>query len=106
MSMVAGPAVPTDHAPPMALAMAPMQLAPIMVSSSFAKDAIISWFHREFAAANIVIDALYGHLALLSATIGASNYDSVFSAIHCWRLNWIPVIQMQKYHSAKSLRRR
>ncbi|KAI9085945.1 hypothetical protein K1719_032022 [Acacia pycnantha] len=105
MPMAARPAVPTDHAPPMALAMAPMQLAPIMVSSSFAKDAIISWFHSEIAAANIVIDALYGHRALLSATTGASDYDSVFSAIHRRRLNWIPVIQMQKYHSTKSLRR-
>ncbi|KAI9101451.1 hypothetical protein K1719_023933 [Acacia pycnantha] len=105
MPMVAGPAVPTDHAPPMELAMAPMQLTPIMVLSSFAKDAIIYWFHSEFSATNIVIDALYGHLALLSATTGAFDYDSVFSAIHRWRLNWIPVIQMQKYHSEKSLRR-
>ncbi|KAI9122409.1 hypothetical protein K1719_007098 [Acacia pycnantha] len=73
----------------MALAMVPMQLAPIMVSSSFAKDAIISWFRNEFVAANVVINALYGHLALLSATTGASDYDSVFSAIHHRRLNWI-----------------
>ena len=27
------------------------------------------------------------------------SYDSVFSAIHRRRMNWIPVIQMQKYHS-------
>ncbi|KAI9080317.1 hypothetical protein K1719_037711 [Acacia pycnantha] len=99
MPMAAGPAVPTDRAPPMAPAMAPMQSTPIMVSDSFAKDAIISWFRSEFAAANAVIDALCGHLAQLSATTGASDYDSVFSAIHRRRLNWIPVIQMQKYHS-------
>ncbi|XP_054803216.1 RNA demethylase ALKBH10B-like [Prosopis cineraria] len=99
MPMPAGPASPTDHAPPLGPTMVPMQSTPIMVSDSFAKDAIISWFRSEFAAANAVIDALCGHLAQLSAAAGASDYESVFSAIHRRRLNWIPVIQMQKYHS-------
>ncbi|KAK7855455.1 hypothetical protein CFP56_027842 [Quercus suber] len=27
------------------------------------------------------------------------EYDAVFGTIHRRRLNWIPVLQMQKYHS-------
>ncbi|KAE9611503.1 hypothetical protein Lal_00011868 [Lupinus albus] len=68
----------------------------MLVSDSFAKDAILNWFRGEFAAANAIIDALCVHLAHLGA---ASDYDSVFAAIHRRRLNWIPVLQMQKYHS-------
>ncbi|CAN1352723.1 RNA demethylase ALKBH10B [Linum perenne] len=65
--------------------------------ASFAKDAILSWFRGEFAAANAIIDALCGHLAQLGGE--GSDYEEVFSAIHRRRLNWIPVLQMQKYHS-------
>lgn len=99
----AAPASPTptiDRVPP---TMLPMQSPPLVVSDSFARDAIISWFRGEFAAANAIIDALCGHLAQLAACGGgdggASEYDSVFTAIHRRRLNWIPVLQMQKYHS-------
>ncbi|RDX66490.1 hypothetical protein CR513_54731 [Mucuna pruriens] len=67
---------------------------PMLVSDSFAKDAILAWFRGEFAAANAIIDALCAHLAA-----SASDYDAVFAAIHRRRLNWIPILQMQKYHS-------
>nr|KYP70667.1 hypothetical protein KK1_009895 [Cajanus cajan] len=70
---------------------------PLIVSDSFAKDAILAWFRGEFAAANAIIDALCGHLAHLAAA--SSDYDDTFAAIHRRRLNWIPVIHMQKYHS-------
>ncbi|XP_061356250.1 RNA demethylase ALKBH10B [Gastrolobium bilobum] len=69
---------------------------PVLVSDSFAKDAILAWFRGEFAAANAIIDALCAHLSQLNS---ASDYDSVFAAIHRRRLNWIPILQMQKYHS-------
>lgn len=70
---------------------------PMVVSDSFAKDAILAWFRGEFAAANAIIDALCSHLA--AAASSSDEYDAVFAAIHRRRLNWIPVIQMQKYHS-------
>ncbi|KAF7841381.1 RNA demethylase ALKBH10B-like [Senna tora] len=52
--MVAGPASPNDPAPPVGPTMVPMQSTSVMVSDSFAKDAIISWFHGEFAAIAII----------------------------------------------------
>ena len=70
---------------------------PMVVSDSYAKDAILAWFRGEFAAANAIIDALCGHLAATASS--SDDYDAVFAAIHRRRLNWIPVIQMQKYHS-------
>ncbi|KAL3517536.1 hypothetical protein ACH5RR_020125 [Cinchona calisaya] len=78
-----------------------MQPAPGMVSETFAKDAIIAWFRGEFAAANAIIDALCSHLKQLdSVVVGrGSEYESVFVAIHRRRLNWIPILQMQKYYS-------
>lgn len=95
MPMAAGPAAsPTDRATP---AVMPMQTPLAVMSDAFAKDAIIAWFRGEFAAANAIIDSLCGHLAQLSG--GTSEYETVFSAIHRRRLNWIPVLQMQKYHS-------
>lgn len=69
----------------------------MMMSDGFAKDAIIAWFRGEFAAANAIIDALCGHLAQLEG--GSSEYESVFASIHRRRLNWIPILQMQKYFS-------
>ncbi|KAL1542695.1 RNA demethylase ALKBH10B-like [Salvia divinorum] len=71
---------------------------PMMTAASeaFAKDAIIAWFRGEFAAANAVIDALCGHLTQLE---DAAAYESAFAAIHLRRLNWIPILQMQKYFS-------
>ncbi|KAL3647913.1 hypothetical protein CASFOL_008881 [Castilleja foliolosa] len=68
-----------------------------MASESYAKDAIIAWFRGEFAAANAIIDALCGHLTQLED--GAAAYESAFAAIHRRRLNWIPILQMQKYYS-------
>ncbi|KAK6940872.1 hypothetical protein RJ641_030403 [Dillenia turbinata] len=65
-------------------------------------DSIIGWFRGEFAAANAIIDALCNHIAQLesiSSGGGSSEYESAFAAIHRRRLNWIPVIQMQKYYS-------
>ncbi|KAK4482252.1 hypothetical protein RD792_009403 [Penstemon davidsonii] len=68
------------------------------VNEAFAKDAIISWFRGEFAAANAIIDSLCGHLRQLEGE-GAAAYESAFAAIHRRRLNWIPILQMQKYYS-------
>ncbi|KAI4329736.1 hypothetical protein MLD38_028086 [Melastoma candidum] len=62
--------------------------------SLLAKDALISWFRGEFAAANAIIDALCGHLSCLGG-----GYEGVFEAVHRRRMNWIPVLQMQKYFS-------
>ncbi|KAL4572073.1 hypothetical protein LXL04_018842 [Taraxacum kok-saghyz] len=69
----------------------------MMMPGAFAKDAIISWFRGEFAAANAIIDALCGHLSQLEG--GRCEYETVFAAIHRRRLNWIPILQMQKYFS-------
>lgn len=60
-----------------------------------ARDAVIGWYRGEFAAANAVIDALCGHLA----QIGGADYDAVFAALHRRRLNWFPVLHMQKFYS-------
>ncbi|PSR94795.1 hypothetical protein CEY00_Acc25549 [Actinidia chinensis var. chinensis] len=79
---------------------ATVQPAPSMTSEAFAKDAIIAWFRGEFAAANAIIDALCNHLTQLEGGCGrGSEYESVFAAIHRRRLNWIPILQMQKYFS-------
>lgn len=66
------------------------------VPDVFARDAILAWFRGEFAAANAIIDALCGHLAQIE---GGAEYEAVFAAIHRRRLNWIPVLHMQKYFS-------
>ena len=74
---------------------------PMMILDSFARDAILAWYLREFAAVNAIINVLCAYLTqLASARVGrvmSSEYDAVFAAIHRWRLNWIPVLQMQKY---------
>ncbi|CAN1271458.1 RNA demethylase ALKBH10B [Linum perenne] len=64
--------------------------------AAFAKDAILTWFRGEFAAANAIIDSLCEHLAQLG---DRSDYEAVFSAMHRRRLHWIPVLQMQEFHS-------
>ncbi|CAK7348194.1 unnamed protein product [Dovyalis caffra] len=89
--MAAGPVSPTDHQ-----GTPPVVPVPMMMADAIAKDAILAWFRGEFAAANAIIDALCSHLAQLGA---GSEYEAVFAAIHGRRLNWIPVLQMQKYHS-------
>ncbi|KAI3449591.1 hypothetical protein Pfo_006256 [Paulownia fortunei] len=73
---------------------------PMMTTASeaYAKDAIIAWFRGEFAAANAIIDALCSHLTQLEDGAAAA-YESAFAAIHRRRLNWIPILQMQKYYS-------
>ncbi|XP_072974665.1 RNA demethylase ALKBH10B-like [Typha angustifolia] len=62
-----------------------------------ARDAMIAWYRGEFAAANAIIDALCGHLVHISS--GGSEYEAVLAAVHRRRINWIPVLQMQKYFS-------
>ncbi|CAM8893202.1 unnamed protein product [Rhodiola kirilowii] len=68
----------------------------IPLPETFARDAMIAWFRGEFAAANAIIDALCGHLA---QTGREGEYASVFMAIHKRRMNWIEILQMQKYVS-------
>ncbi|OMO77784.1 Oxoglutarate/iron-dependent dioxygenase [Corchorus capsularis] len=99
MPMAAGPASPRERAQAVGPALVPMMQAVPAVADVLAKDTIISWFRGEFAAANAIIDALCGHLAQLHGGAGGSEYEAVFAAIHRRRLNWIPVLQMQKYHS-------
>ncbi|KAG7570896.1 hypothetical protein ISN45_Aa04g034280 [Arabidopsis thaliana x Arabidopsis arenosa] len=70
---------------------------PVLLSDSAAKDAMLTWFRGEFAAANAIIDALCAHL--MQGSGGSARYESVMAALHRRRLNWIPVLQMQKYHS-------
>ena len=67
----------------------------------FARDAIIAWFRGEFAAANAIIDSLLSHLSEISRgeTGPGNGYEAVFAAIHRRRMNWIPVLHMQKYFS-------
>lgn len=84
----------------------PVQVPPgAVVSEGLGKDALISWFRGEFAAANAIIDAMCSHLMKTGGggddedAVSGSEYDAVFAAIHRRRLNWIPVLQMQKYHS-------
>ncbi|XVF21830.1 hypothetical protein REPUB_Repub12eG0123600 [Reevesia pubescens] len=99
MPMAAGPASPRERAQGMGPAVVPMMQTVPAVADVLAKDTIISWFRGEFAAANAIIDALCGHLAQLQGGGGVgSEYEAVFAAIHRRRLNWIPVLQMQKFH--------
>ncbi|XWS46773.1 hypothetical protein CRYUN_Cryun14cG0096900 [Craigia yunnanensis] len=100
MPMAARPASPRKRAQVVGPAVAPMMQAVPAVSDVLAKDTIISWFRGEFAA-NAIIDALCGHLGQIQGGggDGGSEYEAVFAAIHRRRLNWIPVLQMQKYHS-------
>ncbi|KAK9726151.1 hypothetical protein RND81_05G193400 [Saponaria officinalis] len=64
------------------------------------KEVVLEWYKGEFAAANAIIDALCHHLVQIT---GGDNgrvtpeYDCVLAAIHQRRMNWIPVLQMQKY---------
>ncbi|KAK8481166.1 hypothetical protein V6N13_079508 [Hibiscus sabdariffa] len=100
MPMAASAASPRERAQAMGPAVLPVMQAVPAAADVLAKDTIISWFRGEFAAANAIIDALCGHLAQLQGSgSGGSEYETVFEAIHRRRLNWIPVLQMQKYHS-------
>ncbi|CAK9151022.1 unnamed protein product [Ilex paraguariensis] len=98
MSPAAGATSPSDRVPmmmPTAVQPAPTGM---LMPETFAKDAILAWFRGEFAAANAIIDALCSHLTQLGGG-GGPEYESVFAAIHRRRLNWIPILQMQKYYS-------
>ncbi|KAL4588193.1 hypothetical protein LXL04_001075 [Taraxacum kok-saghyz] len=95
MAPAVGVSPASDRVPVMMPAAAVQPSA--LMSETFAKDAIISWFRGEFAAANAIIDALCGHLSQCEG--GRCEYESVFAAIHRRRLNWIPILQMQKYFS-------
>nr|GMD15590.1 RNA demethylase ALKBH10B-like [Ipomoea batatas] len=100
MPPAAGAVAQSNRVPLVSNVMASVvQPPPAMVSDSFAKDAVIAWFRGEFAAANAIIDALCNHLTQLEGGGGGSEYESVFAAIHHRRLNWIPILQMQKYYS-------
>ncbi|KAK3005894.1 hypothetical protein RJ639_017760 [Escallonia herrerae] len=102
MPPAAGTATHSDRIPVGAMmvpAGAVQPAAPVVISEGFAKDAIIAWFRGEFAAANAIIDALCSHLTQLEGGAGAAEYEAAFAAIHRRRLNWIPILQMQKYYS-------
>lgn len=103
---VVGPASPptADRAPAAAAAaplvpMLPQQQQPpaMLAADALARDSVMAWFRGEFAAANAIIDALCGHLVQLGG--GGTEYEAVFAAVHRRRMNWIPVLQMQKFHS-------
>ncbi|KAK4492557.1 hypothetical protein RD792_003369 [Penstemon davidsonii] len=89
-----------DRIPMVVPAMVKQPQPPMLaeLNEAFAKDAIIAWFRGEFAAANAIIDSLCGHLRQLDGGEPAA-YQSAFAAIHRRRLNWIPILQMQKYYS-------
>ncbi|CAN4091475.1 unnamed protein product [Withania somnifera] len=97
MQQAAGVVANSDVIPFGSMVMPPPGAPAVPPSETFAKDAIIAWFRGEFAAANAIIDALCNHITLLEG--GRSEYESVFSAMHRRRLNWIPILQMQKYYS-------
>ncbi|KAK4788209.1 hypothetical protein SAY86_019528 [Trapa natans] len=90
------PASPVNRTTPASPPAVPVQTPPVLVSDAFAKDVILSWFRSEFAAANAIIDELCGHLSRLG---GLPDYEAVFQAVHRRRMNWIPVLHMQEFHS-------
>jgi mRNA N6-methyladenine demethylase len=71
---------------------------PAALPDVFARDAIIAWYRGEFAAANAIIDALCGHLSEIGASRGV-EYQTLFAALHRRRLNWFPVLHLQKFYS-------
>ncbi|XP_010542876.1 PREDICTED: uncharacterized protein LOC104815949 [Tarenaya hassleriana] len=105
MPIAAATAPQTDRSVPTAVAVpVPFQISAAtaaVVPEGIGKDALLAWFKGEFAAANAIIDALCSHLkkASVGAASDESEYEAVFAALHRRRLNWIPVLQMQKYHS-------
>lgn len=95
MAPAAGVLLQSDRTPAKPMVVPQLRSA---VPEAFAKDAIIAWFRGEFAAANAVIDVLCSHLQELESIGGGADYGSVFAAIHRRRLNWVPILQMQKYY--------
>ncbi|MQL72411.1 hypothetical protein Taro_004751 [Colocasia esculenta] len=110
MSMAAAPAgavapagakavSPAPASPPAPVSKA-ADAAAVSFPEVYARDAIIAWFRGEFAAANAIIDALCNHLTQIDGRgSAAGDYEAVFAAIHRRRMNWIPVLHMQKYFS-------
>ncbi|KAK1356967.1 RNA demethylase ALKBH10B [Heracleum sosnowskyi] len=96
MSPAAGGMSQSDRIPMLIPGISPIPV-PGMLSEAFAKDAIISWYRGEFAAANAIIDELCTHITELEGGDN-KNYKGVFAAIHRRRLNWVPVLQMQKFY--------
>lgn len=93
MSPAAGPLSPTEGAPAISPA-----FTGAGVLTPAQKDKVIEWYRGEFAASNAIIDALCHHLVQITGGGDIpAEYEGVFSAIHRRRLNWIPVLQMQKY---------
>ncbi|KAL9239213.1 hypothetical protein vseg_013553 [Gypsophila vaccaria] len=95
----------------------PAKVIPDLLTPS-QKETVLEWYRGEFAAANAIIDVLCHHLMEISSGGGRERssisrlpeeYERAFAAIHRRRLNWIPVLQTQKYFSiadvAKELRR-
>ncbi|KAG6483648.1 hypothetical protein ZIOFF_060300 [Zingiber officinale] len=80
----------------MATVMARAATSAAAVPELYSRDAMIAWLRSEFAAANAIIDALCSHLVQIR---GAAEYESVLAAVHWRRLNWIPVLNMQKFYS-------
>ncbi|KAH8517423.1 hypothetical protein H0E87_005384, partial [Populus deltoides] len=87
--MAAGPVSPKDHQA------TPPVVPVLMMEDVIAKDVILAWFREEFTAANAIIDALCSHLARWVRFRSESGVHGHSRR----RLNWIPVLQMQKYHS-------
>ncbi|KAH6827656.1 hypothetical protein C2S53_020351 [Perilla frutescens var. hirtella] len=98
MAPAAGVVLKGDWSPEKPMVVPQLRSAGAAVPEAFAKDAIIAWFRGEFAAANAIIDAICSHLQELESIGGGADYGSVFSAIHRRRLNWVPILQMQKYY--------
>lgn len=97
MSPAAGGMSQSDRIPMLMPGIGQAVPVPGMLSEAFAKDAIISWFRGEFVAANAIIDELCSHITELHGG-DKKIYEAVFAAIHRRRLNWIPVLQMQKFY--------
>lgn len=98
MSPAAGPLSPSSDVAP---AISPAFTGTGILTPA-QKDKVIEWYRGEFAAANAIIDALCHHLVQITGGVGGgadipADYEAVFAAVHRRRLNWIPVLQMQKY---------
>ncbi|RZC93887.1 hypothetical protein C5167_016582 [Papaver somniferum] len=107
MAAVPPPMMLSTMAAAAAAAATPATSPTSTVPVTFARDAIIAWFRGEFAAANAIIDSLCSHLTELSKLNDEkvisegkrSEYEAVFAAIHRRRMNWIPILNNQKYFS-------
>lgn len=90
---------PTKMASPTAGIASPTTKPAAAAAPEAARDAMMAWYRGEFAAANAMIDALCHHLTQIAAPDQRLDYEAVFAAIHRRRLNWVPVLHLQKYFS-------